>query len=537
MYKLLIVDDEYNIREGLVNGIPWHEIGVEVVGAAVDGEDAYEKVELFSPDIIITDVSMDNMNGLELADLLKQKHPFIKVVILSGYDDFEFVSRALELKVFTYIIKPVHSDELMDTIRKLILEIEEERKLKEKIHLMELEIDQNRSLLTERFLYDLINGNIGSLHELTVRAGFLEVRFEKSSYACSLIEIPDYREILRSSGIKTLQRQLFAVRSILYDELKEYELWSLMGGSGSFTLLIGSNEAGSDFGACLAKRLEKLVSDIQMLLMITVSVSIGGIYDSILQLSKSYREALLASEYNAMSPRASVISIDDVQTSSGTRYIYPVEEENLIVGLLNAPNEDSLDDGIGNLFDKMEYQGYSKSQVRIGIMGLLSVIARKAMEMGVDIYQLYTHDLINPYSAMERYSTKEQRKNWLKNILAGIKLEMRNTQISNVKSVIIKANLFMKENFANPLLSLADVASHIFLNASYFSRLYKNETGESFVEALTKLRLDRARELLKDPDVKISAIAESTGYQSTRYFISVFKKHTGLTPLEYRKSM
>lgn len=537
MYKLLVVDDEYNIREGLACGIPWHRTGVEVVGTAVDGEDAYNKVMELSPDIVITDVSMDNMNGLDLADLLRQNYPLIKVIILSGYDDFEFVSRALELKVFTYIIKPVHSEELINVIQKLISEIEDEKKLKEKIRIMELEIDQNKELFTERFLYDLINGNIENNHELDLRSGFLDIRFENDYYTCVLIEIPDYREIIRTSGIKALQSHLFCIRGILCDKLAEYDLFPMTGGTDSFVLVVGSSENDRDLRENLVKKIEKVMSDITLLLGITASVSIGGIYNSMIQISKSYKEALLASQYNSISARASVITIYDIQTSNGADYIYPAEKENLITGILNSTDEGSIRNSISYLFDPVDNHEYSKNQMRIVIMGLLSTIAKKAMEMGVDIYQLFTNNLIDPYSVMERYSTRNQIENWLGNVIAGIQNEIRNKHKKSMNTLILKANTYMNSNYSNSLLSLTDVANHIYLNASYFSRLYKNETGESFVEALTRIRINSAKELLKDSNVKISAISEKIGYPSNRYFCSVFKKHLGLTPMEYRKSM
>lgn len=533
MYKLLIVDDEYNIRNGLLNGIPWHEIGVEVVATAVDGDDAYEKVVQLSPDIVLTDVNMDNMNGLDLADLLKHHHPTIKVVILSGYDDFEYVSRALELKVFTYIIKPVHSDELIKTMQKLITEIEDERRLKDKIRFMELEIDKSNSLLAEKFLYDLINGNIENNQELELRAGFLDMKFGSTDYTCMLIEISDYSEIIRNSGIRLLQSQLFGVRAILCDELGTYELWPLIGGNRSFTLIIGSS---CGFSECFEK-LEKIVSDINVLLNISISISIGGITGNIINIAKSYKEALTAQEYNAISTKASIISIHDVQSSNGPQYFNPIDTESLIHGILNNPHEDALNKNLNDLFDTIAHQVYSKDQLRIGIMGLLSTIAMKAMEMGVDVYQIYTRDLIDPYSVMERYSSRDQIQNWLRNIILNVRREIKSKQNANVNSVIVKAKTFMNQHYTNPYLSLTEVAAHVYLNASYFSRLYKNETGESFIETLTRIRLEKATNLLKDSNEKIAAIAENIGYPNTRYFNSVFKKHYGLTPLEYRKSI
>lgn len=535
MYRLLVVDDEYNIREGLANAIPWRDIDVEVIGAAVDGEDAYDKVALLSPDIVITDVNMDNLNGLELTSLIRQNYPFVKIIILSGYDDFEFVSKALELKVSAYIIKPIQSEELTGAVHKVILEIESDKKLKEKICSMEQEIDRNKSLLVDKLLHDILNGAIGSSAELDLRKGFLDISFRKKYYACVIITITDQLDIVREVGMKKLQGLVFSMRSVLYDVMNEYELWPLVGGSGSLTIIVGiDSEDNNDFRMVFEQRLEQLVTDIQKHLGIHISITIGGIYGNILDVSKAFIEASRASEYNAASANASIIFIDDVPASHGGRYFFPADRVNLLLASFNDATDDKTNAIISDLFDIMEKQ--PKSQTRINIMGLYGMVSRKAMELGVDIYQLFTHDSLDPYAALERFRTRDQIEKWFNNIVIRIKSEIKNQHVSTAKSVIVKATEFLKDNYANPYLSLADISSHVFFNASYFSRLYKKETGESYVETLTMLRLEKAKKLLKETNIKIADISNNTGYPSSRYFCSLFKKHTGFTPLEYRKS-
>lgn len=140
MYKLMIVDDEYNIRDGLVNVIRWKDYNVQVVGEASNGLMALEKFKELLPDIVITDIHMDEMNGLEFAEKARQEKPDVKVIILSGYDEFEYAKKAIEIKVFSYILKPVLPEELIEIVQKLISEMEENRKIRMRIDSLEEEL-------------------------------------------------------------------------------------------------------------------------------------------------------------------------------------------------------------------------------------------------------------------------------------------------------------------------------------------------------------------------------------------------------------
>ena len=536
MYKILVVDDEFNIRDGIINAVPWDKIGAKVVGEALDGQDALEKVELLSPDIVITDVYMDNMDGLELSDVLHQKYPFIKVIILSGYDDFEFVKRALELKVFTYIIKPVFPKELIGIVSNLISEIEKEKQFLAKIQLMESEMNRNKSLLLERFLYDIINGNIQNNDEMQMRMDFLGIYFHKKYYSCILVTIPEHYNSIKNSDIKRLHSLMFSIREIFYNTMDEYEIWSLTGEYGKLTLLAGNNSLDEDeYSRHATKKLEQALDDVTRLLDISVFITVGGIYSNLMDLSKSFRETTIALEHNSITCKSNIIHISDIPTSNGILYIYPIEKENMLLRSLTNLDEEKSGAIVKSLFDDMEQQGYTKDRMRIDIMGLLGMVSRKAMDMGVDMNHLYNNALLNPFIAFERYHAREQIENWVRNIIIITIHEIRSRKASDVKSVIKKAKEFLNESYIDSNLSLTAISDHVFLNPSYFSRLYKKETGESYVEALTKIRLNMAKTLLIESNKKIMDISESVGFSDCKYFCTTFKKIFGYTPIEFRE--
>ena len=537
MYKLLVVDDEFNSRDGLANTISWESIDVAVVGMAADGVEALKKIALLTPDIVITDVNMDNMNGLDLAEVIKQEYPLIKVIVVSGYDEFDYVRRALELRIHSYILKPVRSRELLEVVRNVIGEIEAARRLKARIDSLETVIERNRALLTEGFLFDLLRGNIENGDELQARQDFLGIRFDRAYYTCLLMVISDHQAIIRDYGYRKLQSLTVSVLEIAGDLMSGYEVRPLIGEHGGLTLLIGGDAPDAcQFRQCLTKELERLVENVTGLLGVNVTAIVGDIYQNALALSKSFREASLALEHNALAGQASIVHIGDVPAIDGSQCIYPIDKENLLLRSLANADEIEISDIITELFAAMESRSYTRNRMRTDLLGLLGLISRKAMDLGVDPYQLYNQDLLDPYTALERYDSLYQLKDWFQNIVSETVRAIRNQRACHIKSVIKKAHAYMAGNYANANLSLVTIADHLHLSPSYFSRLYKKETGANYVEVLTNIRLEKAKILLKETNDRIAAISASVGYTDPKYFCTLFRKCEGLTPVEFREA-
>jgi two-component system response regulator YesN len=537
MYKLMVVDDEFNIRDGIANAIPWQNYDINVVGEASNGLEALKKVGELKPDIIITDIYMDNMDGLEFAEKLRQEFPEIKVIILSGYDEFEHAKRAIELKVFSYILKPILPDELLHIVKKVTKEIDEDRKLKEKMCSLEEELNSNKLALQEKLLSDLVEGKLTGSENIIRRLEFLDISLGKPFYCCLAFNIDGYFELLTLKSPKEMNILVLGIKRIICEVLgKHYTIHAISHDSGNVILTAG--DLPKDDKNCwdnLYEYIEKVRDSISSVFGVTVTVGSGRIYSSTSDIWKSYSESVRALEHRVIVGKDCIINIDDVTSISGNSGIYPVDEELKIVESLNEEDMDRLRTSMDGFFKSLQEQNYLKDRLRVAVLQLFAVVARKLMDLGIDIYRIYDKYLIDPYAVVAKYDTIEEIKNWMINITSGAVQELQQDRKNNVKSVIKKAQEYIIHNFSKPDISLISIAEHVYLNPAYFSKLYKKETGESYVEFITKIRMDEAKKLLRESNARIADVGNAVGYPNAQYFCTLFKKNSGVSPAEYRE--
>ena len=169
-------------------------------------------------------------------------------------------------------------------------------------------------------------------------------------------------------------------------------------------------------------------------------------------------------------------------------------------------------------------------------MELFSVIVRKFMDLGLDVHASYDQTLLDPYRALERYDSVEAVRNWLLNIVLESAPTLRGKRFTDVRSVVARVQSYIADNFANPDISLHSIADYAHFNAPYLSKLYKKETGENYLEYLTRLRMEKARQLLRTTPMRTAEVGNAVGYPNPQYFTTLFRKTTGMTPMEYREA-
>ncbi|MEK0313499.1 response regulator [Cohnella sp. 56] len=404
LIKLMIVEDEWLVREGLKSTIPWDELGCEIVAEASSGAAALDIVESARPDIILTDIRMPGMDGLEMARQAVERLPGVEIVFLTGFDDFSYAQQALKIGSADYVLKPTNPDELMQVIRRVGDKVRR-RKTTEQTErfIRQTRFRDSGSLLSSKLLYDLLMDSAGEKEKEL----FLELGADRAAslaaYRVGLIE-PDGPELAAEDA----RRQLVTLEEMLYRTTVAFTR-----AQDRIAVLLGERDSA------------ELWPDL----------------------------------------------LDELRAGLGGRPI--------AVGWSETHRE------LGELAE-----AYEEAE--------LALTAQRGTAQG-----------------------KASRPREMPSV-DKLKAELRETIA------------YIEEHYREDI-SLHDIASSVHMSESGFSRLFKKQTGVSYVEFVTQLRLEEAKTLLLQPDQKVYEVSLTVGYQDSKYFSQIFRKYTGETPTEFRK--
>ncbi len=533
MYKVFIVEDEIVIREGIKNNIHWEEEGFKLVGDESDGELAYPMIIREQPDILITDIKMPFMDGLELSKLLKKDMPDLKIIIISGYSDFEYAHRAIDIGVCEYLLKPVNSSKLMVAVKNAAAAIDKERKEKQILEQYQLLAYQKQDEKRKDFFNALVSGKM-SFSQLNEQEEELEINMVASFFCVVLFQMRAQEDFYEYSDemVQCEANMIHELRRL--PDIKIFE----RGMDGWAFILLGEDELKID---ALTQKLCSVLRDICGE-RVHYFGGIGRSVHRIRDLQQSYLDANKAFSLRYFEAWDQFLSYDEVNN------IRSQIENRINVSELDLENLDRnlLEDFLkrGSIHDVDEFvesyfSGFGSDAVNSTlfrhyiIMDGYSSIMRflKVLECP---QEKIDSNLMRMNSSIGQLSSLEECSAFYKSILKEV-IELRN-KCSRKKydGLIEQAKEYIKSQFMMCDLTLDKVASTVNVSPNYFSSLFNQETGMTFIEYLTDIRMEKAKEYLRCSGKKISEIGFLVGYQDSHYFSYIFKKTQNCTPSEYR---
>lgn len=529
MYRVILIDDEDEVREGIKLKTPWAECGFELVGDFENGRDAWEALEALKPDAVITDICMPFMDGLELAQLIYEHYRALKVVIVTGYEDFEYAKRAIRLKVSDYLLKPLNAQEFTDFLLKMKRELDEERKSTKDLSRLRSQLHQSLPLLKEKFLERLATGKL-SQEELAEGLEGYRLRLNGPSYVALVADLDETHGEAPVYSKDDLELLQFGVYNIM-QEIVEREHGGIVFRNREHkvvALLTGEDKSLRLFSQTIAGYVRQCV---EKYLKLTVSVGIGRPCDEATQLWNSYQEALSALDYRFMLGANRTLSIQDMEF--GRRPVISQDSgwENQVVSAMRTGSLTCVSEALRKGFDELRSSGASIDKGYSAIHKLLASLMNWLAETGLSPDHSLTDDVFSQAQAMK---TLDSIQRWLEEVCGRVLSDLSAKRSNVAQTQMREAEQFISRNYMNAELTLSDVCGHLFLSISYFSTLFKQHTGATFVEYLTRLRIEKAKELLVVTAHKTYEIASLVGYGDPHYFSVIFKRHTGKTPKEYR---
>ncbi len=530
MYKVFLTDDEIVIREGIRNNFPWEETDFVLAGEAPDGEIALSMLQDVKPDILITDIKMPFMDGLALCRSVTHTMPWMHVVILSGYDEFAYAKEAMALGVQDYILKPVNAQELLQALTRIGERILEERKREADLAALKEQFASSSRYLQENLLRELISGSIpkDGLDVLINRSRKLHMSLLAAWYLVMLVT-PCYTEKRYEEAI-AVQGAL----NRLCDGSGGTLSYCEMGGYPVF-LVLGDNE--NDLEERAYGVAQAIQYGIERAAGIPIKASIGSAVSHLCDVPQSLSAAQAVQRtmgvFQGENNQRRIMGINDVGITPGLSLlnldVTPIGEQ-----LRYATGEDVdaiLAHYVASLGDMAVRSMMIASYVYVDILLAASRIIK---ENGGAPNEIIPKRL-QEKGLTESMRTVDEVLPLTKEILL-CAIDFRDRQNATKYSMVIrKAQSYLNEQFANPGVSLHDVASYVALSNNHFCTVFSQEMGITFTEYLTGLRIGKAKELLRTTNLRSLDIAYQVGYNDPHYFSYLFKKNTGETPSDFRK--
>lgn len=537
MIKVFLVEDEAIIRRGIRNNIPWEKEGYEFAGEASDGELAYPMIKKIKPDILITDIKMPFMDGLELASIVKKELPDIKIIILSGYNEFDYAKKAISIGVTDYQLKPISSEKLMETVKRVGAIIREEQAQKKLLEEYKRDNQENLENDKAKLFYALVDNSL-STAEILEWGGRLGLDMTASYYTVILLKI------ISSSAGNTYQENLVHTEQKVEEFLKNQECiyYFKRWGEGWFLLVRSEDEEEfSELLQGLKGFLDGLITDRDK----DTLHYFGGIGSTVQRL-RDVRQSFLSA--NRVFASRFFTDLNQVITEEELHSKEETDKDNEDLKDINISNMDRklLEDflKVGDVeeagpfldayFEKIGLKNHSSLIFRQYLMVDMFFCVSKFLEnLGEN-----SQECMDKFGDVEEIKTRvhstSQMCQYMKELFTeAIRLRDALSQ-DKYSRLLEEAQQYVKQNYYNNEISLNVVASHVGISPSYFSTIFRQETGSSFIEYLTGIRMEKARELLRCTNKKTSEIAYDVGYRDSHYFSYIFKKTQGLTPKEYR---
>ncbi|MDR1950106.1 MAG: response regulator [Spirochaetaceae bacterium] len=540
-YSFVIVDDEPEIREGIRDTIPWEDLGFSFAGACANGFEALELAERIQPDVVMTDINMPFMDGLAFTDRLAALCPAAKVLIITGYDDFEYVRKALQLQVYDYIVKPITPGELEAALEKLKATLDGERAERLNLEHIKRQLAESIPLLRERFLAGLIEGKPGR-DLIRERAAYfdLSLPLEGAAYQCLTVDF-----VRRREG-ENFDMDLLTQRNILEQALDTKEAPPVRGilfqdREDRLTLLAWGADPVLLYREGL-KTAEFLHRTLLSLGLKDSVIGVGEPVENLESLPVSWGSAADALRTAAFRGKSGVAAYREVMGKSGAALSAPDlapsrgrEWEKKIAAALKTGARDEAGRLVGEMVRYFQHLPSTIEELRIRLALVLAALIRCCEDMDIPEAEIFPPGM-DPFSGITGLTSLDAVRLWFVGLTERIAAYIQTRQENFAQVKVREALEYLESRYADPSLSLQSLCKKLDISMSYFSANLKKYHDKTFVEELTAIRLGKAMELLRTTDLMTYEIADKVGYRDAHYFSLSFRKYTGLTATEYRNA-
>lgn len=534
MYKLMLVDDEDAVRKNVINKINWDQYGFTIVCEANNGNEAYEMFEIYTPEVVITDIKMPFMNGLELSEKILEKYPFTKIIVLTGFDEFQYAKKSIDIHITNYILKPIASKELIDVLKEVKYKIDVEIQEKTDVERLKEYYEKSYPLMKNKFLEELVHGEYLE-EEVNRWIKYYDLDLKGKWYLVSIIKIDNFYQKRKEENSKETEFKKIALLNMVdeIDESKPLGIYFLM--NNQIVIISTSvNDDEVEFTQAMIGKCEEIRQGVEKFLQFTVTIGIGHTCEKVSQLYGSMKSALSAHDYKMAMGNNKVIYIKDLEKKEDQYLGLDEIKKRRIVRVLKAGNKEDWFEFVDEMFNEITILYIQQFQV--DLLEILTLVIKTAKELQIDVNNFLNNEM-NLYQMISNFDQLDYIRNNLLEMGEKIIQYVLKGRINTSIGIVSKAKEYVMQNYSDWELNIEKICKYLNYSPNYFSAVYKKETGQAFMNYLLEIRIEASKDLILRTDMKTFEIALKVGFSSSNYFSFCFKKKMNISPSTYRKKM
>lgn len=536
LYNILLVDDEADVLQAMKKKIDWEAMGFCLAGTAENGQEALEMAEQLHIDVVMTDIKMPYMDGLTLCKKLKDNYRNMKVVIYSGFDDFEYAREAVHLEAEEYLLKPISSKDMEKVLTKIRKKLDEE--FDEHRNMSKLYEYYQKSLpaMQEQLFMSILEGKVTGDRAKAMLDTY-EMKLDAPCYAVAALYTEAMNRELQEKAIPVRTGQLLtlSLKDIAQDYLKgRMKFYSVIYLEEVIVLFMLDKKGDMD---SVLYHLDQVCKIGSRMLKAPVTAAVGQPCDSLDSLTTSYQEAGNAMEYRTIMGANQVLYIRDIEPSPKDSVSFMEYDFQNLVRAVKLGDRDETDAAIKQFIENIKSFSITPNQYQLICMELSTELMKIGRSYKLRTKQIFGEGNHIPWQEIYKHLSVDELESWLQEICTNLRHTLRHERTDSTLKLTEQAKAYIEEHYKENDLSAETLCRYLNVSAAYFSTIFKKEVGLSFVAYLTKIRLEHAVELLRTTEDKTYVIANEVGYTEPNYFSYVFKKQYGISPSRYRVNL
>jgi YesN/AraC family two-component response regulator len=531
MHKVMVVDDEPIVRLALKSLANWENHGFDLSFEAFNGKQALELLKK-NPDIdiVITDINMPVMDGLELISRLKERGDGIGIVVLSAYDDYNFVRQAFKLGVMDYILK---TDMEPDNILKILKGIVSRIKKTDLSHTEKASQERDTKLMKERFLKELIEQD--EIADPESRAADLNIRICKDCNVLCCLLIDGYKEVSERYDGSNQKLLTASVQNAVNQILTETKSGEVLVVTPEEYIVFFSfpNASPVHIREKIVEVLGKIKYSLRMYINIGVSIGVSTIKTGLAESKQLYKEASANARLRFVFGKGRIIFPEYINNIPKKEVNTLIGKETGVVSALRELNKEKIIENLEKLFDILKNSNIDRiDNTYACYMEVVFLIISCLKERNEDIGSILGEN-VNLYNTITKFETQEEINEWLKETVRTVVDRLTDKRDAKVNRTVTRVQEFVKDNY-NKDITLKAASDYVGLSESHLSYVFTKMTGETFTDYVTRIRIEKAKELLEMTNMKVYEVSVNVGYANVEHFSRVFKKITGISPNSYK---